>query len=109
MRNNFFFSFSDENTAVNHTGAVTISQVAQENDAWRRPRSESSGDAESMYMTTNTVLSDSGYAHGPQSRRSSVSIFSHVFRLILHFIYMCKEKKGQKKIKTCTCDYIYDV
>lgn len=70
-------SFSDENTAVNHTGAVTISQVAaQETDGWRRPRSESSGDAESMYMTTNTVLSDSGYAHGPQSRRSSVSILS---------------------------------
>lgn len=69
-------SFSDENTAVNHTGAVTISQVAaQETDGWRRPRSESSGDAESMYMTTNTVLSDSGYAHGPQSRRSSVSIY----------------------------------
>uniref|UniRef100_A0A336MEG8 CSON014250 protein n=1 Tax=Culicoides sonorensis TaxID=179676 RepID=A0A336MEG8_CULSO len=65
---------SDENTAVNHTGAVTISHVAgQETDAWRRPRSESSGDAESMYMTTNTVLSDSGYAHGPHSRRSSIT------------------------------------
>lgn len=43
--------------------------------SWRRPRSESSADAESMYMT-NAVLSDSGYAQ--QSRRSSVSFkFSH--------------------------------
>lgn len=38
--------------------------------SWRRPRSESSADAESMYMT-NPVLSDSGFAQ--QSRRSSVS------------------------------------
>lgn len=82
-------SFSDENTAVNHTGAVTISQVAaQETDGWRRPRSESSADAESMYMTTNTVLSDSGYAHGPQSRRSSVSInISLLSRLFTQIIF----------------------
>lgn len=50
-----------------------ITQIASSDcDAysWRRPRSESSADAESMYMT-NPVLSDSGYAQ--QSRRSSVS------------------------------------
>lgn len=51
-----------------------ISQVtATDGDGygvWRRPRSESSADAESCYMT-NAVLSDS-YAH--QSRRSSVSV-----------------------------------
>uniref|UniRef100_A0A1B0CJX4 G-protein coupled receptors family 1 profile domain-containing protein n=1 Tax=Lutzomyia longipalpis TaxID=7200 RepID=A0A1B0CJX4_LUTLO len=34
-----------------------------------RPRSESSADAESVYMT-NAVLSDSAYAHGTLSRRS---------------------------------------
>lgn len=62
---------SDETTAVNHSGMIT--QIASsECDAygWRRPRSESSADAESMYMT-NPVLSDSGFAQ--QSRRSSVS------------------------------------
>lgn len=47
---------------------ITSSDV----EGWRRPRSESSADAESVYMT-NAVLSDSGYAHGAHSRRSSVS------------------------------------
>lgn len=50
-----------------------ITQVTSDGDGygvWRRPRSESSADAESVYMT-NAVLSDSGYAH--HSRRSSVS------------------------------------
>lgn len=50
-----------------------ITQVTTDGDGygvWRRPRSESSADAESVYMT-NAVLSDSGYAH--HSRRSSVS------------------------------------
>lgn len=49
-----------------------ITQVTSDGDGygvWRRPRSESSADAESVYMT-NAVLSD-GYAH--HSRRSSVS------------------------------------
>ncbi|XP_055318902.1 muscarinic acetylcholine receptor DM1 isoform X2 [Sitodiplosis mosellana] len=62
---------SDETTAVNHSGMIT--QIASsECDAysWRRPRSESSADAESMYMT-NPVLSDSGFAQ--QSRRSSTA------------------------------------
>ncbi|XP_055592491.1 muscarinic acetylcholine receptor DM1 [Uranotaenia lowii] len=61
---------SDENTAVNHSGA--IAQLANaEPDGWRRPRSESSADAESVYMT-NAVMSDSGYGHGMLSRRSSL-------------------------------------
>lgn len=62
---------SDETTAVNHSGMIT-QVTGTETDGysvWRRPRSESSADAESCYMT-NAVLSDSGYAH--QSRRSSV-------------------------------------
>lgn len=65
--------FSDETTQVNHSGMIT--QVTSDGDGygvWRRPRSESSADAESVYMT-NAVLSDSGYAH--HSRRSSVSVF----------------------------------
>ncbi|XP_055538267.1 muscarinic acetylcholine receptor DM1 isoform X2 [Wyeomyia smithii] len=62
---------SDENTAVNHSGA--IAQLANaESDGWRRPRSESSADAESVYMT-NAVISDSGYGHGMLSRRSSIT------------------------------------
>ncbi len=67
-----FSTFSDETTQVNHSGMIT--QVTSDGDGygvWRRPRSESSADAESVYMT-NAVLSDSGYAH--HSRRSSVSI-----------------------------------
>lgn len=62
------FICSDENTAVNHSSTVTQETA----DGWRRPRSESSADAESVYMT-NAVISDSGYAHGMHSRRSSVS------------------------------------
>lgn len=55
---------------------MSVSQVnSSDADGWRRPRSESSADAESVYMT-NAVLSDSGYAHGAHSRRSSVSFFS---------------------------------
>lgn len=62
---------SDETTAVNHSGMIT--QITEcDAYSWRRPRSESSADAESMYMT-NPVLSDSGFAQ--QSRRSSVSVF----------------------------------
>ncbi|XP_021708563.1 muscarinic acetylcholine receptor DM1 [Aedes aegypti] len=61
---------SDENTAVNHSGAIAQLTNA-EPDGWRRPRSESSADAESVYMT-NAVISDSGYGHGMLSRRSSV-------------------------------------
>lgn len=69
----YFYNFSDENTAVNHSGVHSVSQVTTtDGDGWRRPRSESSADAESVYMT-NAVLSDSGYGHG-LSRRSSVSI-----------------------------------
>lgn len=55
---------------------MSVSQLASAvggdggDGGWRRPRSESSADAESVYMT-NAVLSDSGYAH--PSRRSSVS------------------------------------
>ncbi|XP_037024324.1 muscarinic acetylcholine receptor DM1 isoform X2 [Bradysia coprophila] len=62
---------SDETTQVNHSGMIT--QVTSDGDGygvWRRPRSESSADAESVYMT-NAVLSDSGYAH--HSRRSSTA------------------------------------
>lgn len=63
--------FSDETTAVNHSGLITqITSSDCDGYGWRRPRSESSADAESVYMT-NAVLSDSGYAQ--QSRRSSVS------------------------------------
>lgn len=57
-----------------------ITQVTSDGDGygvWRRPRSESSADAESVYMT-NAVLSDSGYAH--HSRRSSVRLF-HQFNV----------------------------
>lgn len=62
---------SDETTAVNHSGMITqIASNECDSYGWRRPRSESSADAESMYMT-NPVLSDSGFAQ--QSRRSSVS------------------------------------
>lgn len=53
-----------------------ISQVpTNESDGygvWKRPRSESSVDADSVYMTNN-VLSDPGFTH--PSRRSSVSVF----------------------------------
>lgn len=54
---------------------MSVSQLASAvgeggDGGWRRPRSESSADAESVYMT-NAVLSDSGYAQA--SRRSSVS------------------------------------
>lgn len=70
----FLFHSSDENTAVNHAGVMSVSQLAsavgEGGEGWRRPRSESSADAESVYMT-NAVLSDSGYAQA--SRRSSVS------------------------------------
>lgn len=70
--NYLYFNYSDENTAVNHSGGLTtVSQVSgNENYGWRMPHSESSMDAESLCMT-NAVLSDSGYAH--PSRRSSVS------------------------------------
>ncbi|XP_055693781.1 muscarinic acetylcholine receptor DM1 isoform X2 [Lutzomyia longipalpis] len=64
---------SDENTAVNYSGGMPATQVgAPETEGWRRPRSESSADAESVYMT-NAVLSDSAYAHGTLSRRSSTA------------------------------------
>lgn len=71
----FSYISSDENTAVNHAGVMSVSQLASAvgeggDGGWRRPRSESSADAESVYMT-NAVLSDSGYAQA--SRRSSVS------------------------------------
>ncbi|XP_058838152.1 muscarinic acetylcholine receptor DM1 isoform X2 [Topomyia yanbarensis] len=62
---------SDENTAVNHSGAIAQLTNADP-DGWRRPRSESSADAESVYMT-NAVISDSGYGHGMLSRRSSIT------------------------------------
>ncbi|XP_023171230.1 muscarinic acetylcholine receptor DM1 isoform X2 [Drosophila hydei] len=63
---------SDENTVVNHTsgGLLGFSQLGgNDHDTWRRPRSESSADAESVYMT-NMVI-DSGY-HGMHSRKSSI-------------------------------------
>ncbi|XP_026842479.1 muscarinic acetylcholine receptor DM1 [Drosophila persimilis] len=63
---------SDENTVVNHAGGglLAFAQLgANDHDTWRRPRSESSADAESVYMT-NMVL-DSGY-HGMHSRKSSI-------------------------------------
>ncbi|XP_055619299.1 muscarinic acetylcholine receptor DM1 isoform X2 [Toxorhynchites rutilus septentrionalis] len=62
---------SDENTAVNHSGAIA-QLVNAEPDGWRRPRSESSADAESVYIT-NAVISDSAYGHGMLSRRSSIT------------------------------------
>ncbi|XP_017835684.1 muscarinic acetylcholine receptor DM1 isoform X2 [Drosophila busckii] len=61
---------SDENTVVNHgTGGLLAFAQLGEHDTWRRPRSESSADAESVYMT-NMVI-DSGY-HGMHSRKSSI-------------------------------------
>ncbi|XP_059607679.1 muscarinic acetylcholine receptor DM1 [Phlebotomus argentipes] len=64
---------SDENTAVNHSGGMTVAQLATtEAEGWRRPRSESSADAESVYMT-NPGLSDGTYTHGALSRRSSTA------------------------------------
>ncbi|XP_022229914.2 muscarinic acetylcholine receptor DM1 isoform X2 [Drosophila obscura] len=63
---------SDENTVVNHAGGglLAFAQLGgNDHDTWRRPRSESSADAESVYMT-NMVL-DSGY-HGMHSRKSSI-------------------------------------
>ncbi|XP_030375067.1 muscarinic acetylcholine receptor DM1 isoform X2 [Scaptodrosophila lebanonensis] len=62
---------SDENTVVNHaTGMLAFAQLgANDHDTWRRPRSESSADAESVYMT-NMVI-DSGY-QGMHSRKSSI-------------------------------------
>ncbi|XP_058460123.1 muscarinic acetylcholine receptor DM1 isoform X2 [Malaya genurostris] len=62
---------SDENTAINHSSAIAQLTNADP-DGWRRPRSESSVDAESVYMT-NAVISDSGYGHGMLSRRSSIT------------------------------------
>ncbi|GAB0090039.1 Muscarinic acetylcholine receptor DM1 [Sergentomyia squamirostris] len=65
---------SDENTAVNHSGGANAAQLAAAADpeGWRRPRSESSADAESVYMT-NAVISDSAYPHSALSRRSSTA------------------------------------
>ncbi|XP_033254105.1 muscarinic acetylcholine receptor DM1 isoform X2 [Drosophila miranda] len=63
---------SDENTVVNHAGGglLAFAQLgANDHDTWRRLRSESSADGESVYMT-NMVL-DSGY-HGMHSRKSSI-------------------------------------
>jgi len=63
---------SDENTVVNHApgNLLAFTQMGgNDHDTWRRPRSESSADAESVYMT-NMVI-DSGY-HGMHSRKSSV-------------------------------------
>ncbi|EDW77137.2 uncharacterized protein Dwil_GK22088, isoform C [Drosophila willistoni] len=63
---------SDENTVVNHAagGLLAFAQLGgNDHDTWRRPRSESSADAESVYMT-NMVI-DSGY-HGMHSRKSSI-------------------------------------
>ncbi|KAM8713219.1 hypothetical protein ACLKA7_013520 [Drosophila subpalustris] len=63
---------SEENTVVNHTagGLLAFAQLGgNDHDTWRRPRSESSADAESVYMT-NMVI-DSGY-HGMHSRKSSI-------------------------------------
>ena len=65
---NGFNNFSDENTVVNQNWQLAGN--ANDHDTWRRPRSESSADAESVYMT-NMVL-DSAY-HGIHSRKSSVS------------------------------------
>ncbi|KFB47375.1 AGAP010513-PA-like protein [Anopheles sinensis] len=64
---------SDENTAVNHSGGHALPASVADADGWRRPRSESSADAESVYMT-NAVLPDGGYGHGMLSRRSSITI-----------------------------------
>ncbi|EAA09886.1 AGAP010513-PA [Anopheles gambiae str. PEST] len=63
---------SDENTAVNHSGGHVLPASVAE-DGWRRPRSESSADAESVYMT-NAVLPDGAYGHGMLSRRSSITM-----------------------------------
>uniref|UniRef100_A0A182J004 G-protein coupled receptors family 1 profile domain-containing protein n=1 Tax=Anopheles atroparvus TaxID=41427 RepID=A0A182J004_ANOAO len=63
----------DENTAVNHSGGHALPANVADPDGWRRPRSESSADAESVYMT-NAVLPDGGYGHGMLSRRSSITI-----------------------------------
>ncbi|XP_065369863.1 muscarinic acetylcholine receptor DM1 [Calliphora vicina] len=63
---------SDENTVINHTGMLSISQLganANDHDIWRRPRSESSADAESVYMPNMIV--DSSY-QGMNSRKSSI-------------------------------------
>ncbi|TMW46275.1 hypothetical protein DOY81_008645, partial [Sarcophaga bullata] len=68
---------SDENTAINHTGMLSISQIgtaANDHDIWRRPRSESSADAESVYMPN--MIIDSSY-HGIHSRKSSIKSINH--------------------------------
>uniref|UniRef100_A0A182YF82 G-protein coupled receptors family 1 profile domain-containing protein n=1 Tax=Anopheles stephensi TaxID=30069 RepID=A0A182YF82_ANOST len=64
---------SDENTAVNHSGGHVLPASVADPDGWRRPRSESSADAESVYMT-NAVLPDGAYGHGMLSRRSSITM-----------------------------------
>ncbi|XP_052872503.1 muscarinic acetylcholine receptor DM1 [Anopheles cruzii] len=64
---------SDENTAVNHSGGHALPASVADPDGWRRPRSESSADAESVYMT-NAVIPDGTYGHGMLSRRSSIMI-----------------------------------
>ncbi|XP_050095132.1 muscarinic acetylcholine receptor DM1 isoform X1 [Anopheles aquasalis] len=64
---------SDENTAVNHSGGHALPASVADADGWRRPRSESSADAESVYMT-NAVMQDGSYGHGMLSRRSSIMI-----------------------------------
>lgn len=58
---------------------VTHTTSNDQDGGWRRPRSESSVDAESVH-TTNAITSDSGYIQ--QSRRSSVSI---IYLLSLYF------------------------
>ncbi|KAM7345231.1 muscarinic Acetylcholine Receptor, A-type isoform 1-T6 [Cochliomyia hominivorax] len=63
---------SDENTVVNHTGMLSISQFganANDHDIWRRPRSESSADAESVYIPN--MIIDSSY-QAMNSRKSSI-------------------------------------
>lgn len=64
---------SDETTAVNQSGLITQLTTTDQDGygGWKRPRSESSVDADSVY-NTNAIISEAGYAQ--QSRRSSVNL-----------------------------------
>lgn len=57
---------SDETTTVNQSGLITqVTTTTTDHDGygvWRRPRSESSVDADSVY-NTNAIISESSVSH----------------------------------------------
>jgi len=88
---------------VNHApgNLLAFTQMGgNDHDTWRRPRSESSADAESVYMT-NMVI-DSGY-HGMHSRKSSVGSTNQIslfFRILICIPIHRLKARTQSKNRT---------